>query len=170
MPLYRQFCVEENWDDKLQLRRILDDVWDVLRKPAEIRRLEGWLSKVEVLVPHAHDFDSALITAAQDCAICVDLALRYVLTAVLTAQSPPAVSPDYALEGVASAESARRTEVLSLGSTARDESDEAQVLGLPPIQNELACQRHDIAMLLSKPDVTDLVDEMRRSARANAHT
>ena len=165
MPLYQKFCVEQHWDHELQLREALSHAWNALREPSGVDHLEGAISRLEALVPHADDFDSPLITAAQDCAICTDLAVRW----LLGRQALPSASPQYALEGIASAEAARRTGILSFGSTPDDEVAEKEILGLPAVQNELAYQRQDIETLLATREIADVAEEMCLRARGNAH-
>jgi uncharacterized protein len=165
MPLYQKFCTEQKWDGNQQLRDILNNVWGVLRDPAIAAPLEDWLSGTEALVPHADDFASALITAAQDCVICTDLAVRW----LLGRQALPSASPEYALEGILSTEAARRTGFLSFGSTQDDQAKENQIIGLSTVQNELACQRQDVATLAAAGDAADVAEDIRVKARGDAH-
>jgi uncharacterized protein YjaG (DUF416 family) len=163
MPLYLDFCVEQSWDDKQQLRGVLDDVWSALLDASQVARLDRAIHRLEQLVPHADDFNSALITAAQDCVICTDIAVRW----LLGRPTEFSVSPGYAVEGIASAESARRTGYLSFGPA--PDADEDQILGLPAVQNELAYQRQDVETLSTTARVADVTDEIRRRAHRNGH-
>jgi hypothetical protein len=88
---------------------------------------------------------------------------------LLGRQALPSASPQYALEGIASAEAARRTGILSFGSTPDDEVAEKEILGLPAVQNELAYQRQDIETLLATREIADVAEEMCLRARGNAH-
>jgi uncharacterized protein YjaG (DUF416 family) len=163
MQLYQDFCGEQSWDGKQQLREILNDVWAALREASQVTRLEKAIPRLEQLVPHADDFNSALITAAQDCAICTDIAVRWLLGREIAFSA----SPGYALEGIASAEAARRTGYLSFGSV--PDADEQKILDLPAIQNELAYQRQDVETLSGAASVSDVTEEMRTRAHRNRH-
>ena len=93
MPLYEMFCVEQTWDHEQQLRGILDDVWTALSEPSRVAQLNEAIHRLEKLVLHADDFNSTMITAAQDCVICTDIAVRW----LLGHQPLPSVSPIYTL-------------------------------------------------------------------------
>lgn len=163
MPLYEMFCVEQTWDREQLLRGILDNVWAALREPSRVAQLNGAIHRLEKLVPHADDFNSTMITSAQDCVICTDIAVRW----LLGHQPLPSVSPRYALEGIASAVSARRTGYLSFGSAPDD--NEEKILSLPAVQNELAYQRQDVETLSGAAGTSNVTEELCIRARRNGH-
>jgi hypothetical protein len=163
MPLYQSFCREQSWDREQQLREILDNVWSALREPTAIARLQSAIPLLEKLVPHADDFDSTMITAAQDCVICTDIAARW----LLGLQPLSLASPRYALEGILSAEAARRTGYLSFGSA--PDQREQEILRLPAVQNELAFQRQDVGTLSEASGASDVSEAVCIRARRNQH-
>lgn len=165
IPLYQQFCSEEGWDRTAELEGILNAVWAAVSNASVTGALDGKIAKLESLVPHADDFDSEFVTAAQDSVICTDLAVR----SLLGLQLGGALSAQYALEGLSSTEAARRTGFSSSGSTVEDREMEAEVIASRVVQSELECQRQDATALTSPGDCSDLAERIRTRARLNAH-
>ena len=79
MQLYQDFCGEQSWDGSSNCARFCMTCGRHFATRRQVTRLEKAIPRLEQLVPHADDFNSALITAAQDCAICTDIAVRWLL-------------------------------------------------------------------------------------------
>ena len=162
MPLYRQFCAEQNWDAHSYLEDALDYLWEVLLQISPEENLLGILGSVERQAPYAHS-NSALITAAQNCVFCIDVALRYLLHGCVWLYVNPWVS----VEAVASVEYRRLEGVSRCDSTSADDILEERVLAT--VQRELACQSCDVETLVASDNVSEVVDLMRVRARNNAY-
>lgn len=163
MPLYRNFCEQHHWDANAELEDALDSTWDVLLQISPVDCLMPSLSQVADLVPYPDDFESGLITVAQNAVICIDVALRH----LMGCDARLSVVPECALEAVASVAPDRPPGTWRIRSA--PPAPMVNTPMLPTVQQEIICQRRDIAVLIASTDVVEVVDEMRARARKNAH-
>ena len=166
LPLYLKYSSDCGWDTHSYLDDALDTVYDVLLQQVSTDFLIPILPDVTELIPRDNRSESALFTSARDCALCIDEALRQLLT---QAERPPA-SSGYALEALASLELGCPNGVSGFGTTAADELVEKQIIALPAIQMEIVWQRRDIEALAGASDAAEVIDTLRITACKNAVT
>jgi uncharacterized protein YjaG (DUF416 family) len=159
MPLYRQFCTEQKWDAHSHIEDALDYVWEALLLISPEDNLQTIMMGVEEQLPYAHS-DSVLLTAAQNCVLCIDVALRYLLDIHVQLSG----SPWYAVEAVTSVEY-RRLKALS-----RFDSTSADDILAEIVHREFRSQSCDVETLETSHDVSEAVDLMRVRARKNAYS
>jgi uncharacterized protein YjaG (DUF416 family) len=162
MPLYRQFCTEQKWDTHSHLQDALDYVWESLLQISPEGNLRTIIMGVEEQLPYAHS-DSALITAAQNCMFCIDVALRY----LLDTHAQLSGSPWYAVEAVTSVEYRRLKALARFDSTSADDILAETILAT--VHRELLSQSCDVETLEASNHVSDAVDVIRVRARNNAY-
>lgn len=166
LPLYLKFSSEHGWDSQSYLDDALEGVYDTLLRHVTSDFLIPVLPSVTEVIPRDNDPESALFTAARDCALCVDEALRYLIA---DTERLPA-SSGYALEALASLEVGCPNGVSGFGTTAADEIVERQIIALPAVQMEVVWQRRDIDTLATAIDAAEVIDALRITACKNAVT
>ena len=163
LPLYQAFASENGWGDYAKLRSILDALWDYNGGKCNSNPPFGlWLEEILKATPHADDFDSLLITSAQDTCICLDLAVRW--TGSIEKDRSYAMT-EYSLEGWRQLICYRETGYIDLGSGPEAAAFELQLLEHPFISAELARQHEDIATLQSQEEISQFVATLKDRAR-----
>jgi uncharacterized protein YjaG (DUF416 family) len=161
LPFYERFRSETGWDSGAALADILRKLWSALEDPARSSELDV---VVDPLAPHADDFDSCLITAAQNCCICVDTALGYVGT-VRAVDVNIAAVPDYVLDAIVSVELCESAGYLSAGDDPRLLEAEQNILLGKSIRVEQDLQRRHLEILAAAKQLTaDIVRSLRSSS------
>jgi hypothetical protein len=162
--MYEAFRRETGWDSSGELTRVRNMLWDLLelcdnnaRWPAELP------SDAMHLVPHADDFDSCLITAAQNCSICVDVALSYFND---RQPSTLGIVSEYTIDALISVELCKEAGYLSAGDDRRLLELELQIRRGDLVTSELAIQQRDLDSLVNQENLTaNLVRNIRDRRR-----
>ena len=161
LPFYERFRGETGWDSSAALPDILRKLWAALEDPVRGSELDV---VVDPLAPHADDFDSCLITAAQNCCICVDTALGYAGAARAVDVNIAAV-PDYVLDAIVSVELCESAGYLSAGDDPRLLEAQQKILLGKSIRAEQDLQRGHLDILAAAKHLTpDIVRSLRSSS------
>jgi uncharacterized protein YjaG (DUF416 family) len=164
LPLYRAFQRETGWDSEEKLAALLNRAWDMCDQGDDST---GWIAEhldaAERLVPHADDFDTCFITGAQNCGICVDLAIKNLAD---PRRSDIATISEYALDAVVSVELCKETGNLSAQDDPKLLRIEQRIRRGDYARRELFFQRRDLRELESSSRLAeDTVRNIRTRSR-----
>jgi uncharacterized protein YjaG (DUF416 family) len=159
-PLYESFA-EEACGSSRFLRDTLDGVWRYLDGGGPVSDPGRLVEELELVAPHADDFEGLGAAFAQDAVICVDIALR-----ALSGEEYQTGGVEYAIEPVRVAACLEETGFSALGTSRDAERLEAIVLRNDKLQAELRFLDELIASLDGEEasGVADLV-EIQKLAR-----
>jgi uncharacterized protein YjaG (DUF416 family) len=132
MPLYFAFQKKHLWGDATELRRHLDSVWLAFDQKA-VSVPQSVLRRLEALTPSGERFDSPDSTYAQDVVVCVDAAVR----SLISQEVLDGNWVEYAVEPVKTRASIESTGFSSIEGAAAA-SWESHLMGNPRVAEFLA--------------------------------
>lgn len=148
MPLYLQFCTENDWDIYSHIEDSLHLVWDVLCQHETVDGLEDLLPIIRHLVPEEGASVPALVKAAQNCVFCVGMAVQ-------------CLSNAYDVSSASEANVVGAVMFIQLISETTHP--------LAAVQRELTFQRRDVTALKTPVDVVEVAGRLCLRSRHDAY-